>query len=327
MKPATALLGATLFCLPACGGNHKPGATDTAPRAEERVVPRQVQETAPATSALAPQRKRVSPRPILDVLPGDRSMIVHLNWRTLEASDFFQAHRDALLASLNEPIAFVRDRCALEPIQELESLTIALGPEPLGGKDMLVAATLRIGRAAVESCVAKAGGTVQEGKYLVDGKTLHVYWPSERTLLLSESMSAADMRAALGKGRASNNELVMQFLRKTDSHAAVWGGGAIPDSVSALAGGGFAMPHGFFFNMNAWSGIDGAMNLLFKSEEDATATLTMLQMGINMMGSQMPGGTELRNAIQMERQGNHIKIDAVIPAEDVARLVAGTPSP
>ncbi len=321
---ALSLARVGILSLVACGGPAK-----TASQAPEEPVAiaasiEPASESPPTPSAVVHTRQRtLSPRPILEILPADRSMIFHMSWTQIESSDIFLQHRDLILGKFDSEIRFIQDTCGLDPVRELDSATLALGPNPQNDSDMIIALTLNVGRSQVEDCVTKAGGSVQAESYLLDGQTYNVFWPSDNTLLVAESMTASKMQAAFAAGRVIDQESLMTFLRKTDGHAALWGGGVIPASMTAMFGGGTTLPQGFHFSVNAWSGIDAVMGMVFKDESEAKATKTLLDMGVNMLKSQAPMAGFSEQTLHIEQIGNTIAIDLVLSAQQVDSLVTG----
>ncbi len=258
-------------------------------------------------------------RRILEYIPSEYDLVLHLSLDKLLDSEFFRRHEKALLVEVEDERENIIKKCQLDPMSDFDSLTLAVNLST-SDPEVLFALSTPMGASRIDECVRAAGGKSEAGAYTIDGDDIGFYWPSEDVVLLSGDKSSEEIRYALRTGRALDNPGLMEFLSRTDRHATMWGAGIVPPALASSMNGFGGVPRGFVVRGSAWAGIDLSAELVFDSRDEADKMMNLLKMGLSTAG-QDPPFNDLLDSIDTEQIGTSITIDAHISPKLAGELV------
>lgn len=315
-----------LALISACGGS-KP----TPSQPVQVAAPQQVHEEE-STSVITPEQRRAM---VLDNLPNDRSIIVHLAWARLRASPMYSASAifgaDEIAALFGDvpdrigtSVKLIKEKCGFDLVEAVESITLATSAD---AEDVVFAISGRIEQAEIERCITSAGGSVTSGAYHLGADVMHAYWPRTNLVLLSDR-SLSGMKQTLESGSTSSNREMMSLLKATDSAATLWGGGLIPSSVGAQVG--IEVPHSFSIQVKVHKDATLDLSMHLATEDIARNWVTMMSMGVQMMASQegAAGGvlaTLLKNR-EIRESGKQVLLRLKLSGEDAAIAPPASPA-
>jgi hypothetical protein len=123
-------------------------------------------------SAAPPLANRVAPRPeprasrdVLAYLPVDSEFVISLDFRAVRASELWAEYEPQLYAVVGKVLAAIRDNCGFDPLQAVESMTLAVRDF----QDTESVAVIRgVDRDALMACITADQGRTPGSPIVVD---------------------------------------------------------------------------------------------------------------------------------------------------------------
>lgn len=293
-------LGSLLVALvsAACGGGQSSGVPVASKQIE--TVPR-----APESDA-RPAHLISSARATLQYLPKDVDTVAHFDWRKIRGGMLY-GHEP--LTSLQEELLPFREKCGLNLLERVDTVTVGLTGKSDPDESFIAVVGGDIKKSDVETCLLKLGAPMEAGHFVLAGDEFNLLWVAEGVLLVSRKVLAADMQARLNKGTLLEAPELMQWIRKTDSHAEVWGAaageGVLFEGLRSLGGG----PEGLYLNVEVDDTVAVFVSIQFQKADGAQQVESLVR-AIN--GSPRPSNdNELQlDTIDVRRDGR--RLDVVI---------------
>ncbi len=259
---------------------------------------------------------------MISYMPMDSSLIVGISVEKARSSALFKKYQEMIMSKAGEGLESVKEKCGIDVLTVVNTVVLALAKDPNNPDASVFGIKGNFDKKKVEECVTKLGGKVEGSTFVgPNGKTLHVFWASSDTILISKELTADKIKASKDGASVKQNKDLMGLIGKVDSKATLWiAAGTLPPDISGMMGGmGNTPPKSGFVSLNIDGGVDLKVGLIFNSDDEAKAMATMIDLGINM-GKGQPGMKDALEAVSSTQDGKTIVITAKISSEQISGL-------
>jgi hypothetical protein len=251
---------------------------------------------------------------LLRYLPRDSSVVLGINWRKARKSEVVRSYDDKI-AKGAPALAEIKAKCGMDPISDVHSVAIGLGPDPANDDGMVIAVSGNFTRASVEDCVRAQGGKVEGNRY---DDEINVYWPSASVIILSKGQSSEQLALA-PSASAWDNDKLMVLVDELDLHACLWIAGLVPGSLAATFTSMGGAPWGGYASVDIETGMSATLGLEYAEESEAKSAMTMFSMGLDM-GKGQPQLSSLLDSVTIGVVGTAVVVVGDFAAAQVSQM-------
>jgi len=257
---------------------------------------------------------------MLSALPKDSVGVIGISWSKARSSALFKQYEGKFMENIPGEVGKITTECGIDLMADIKTIVVAAHSDT---EKSIVAVKGNFDQAKVESCIVKMGGTNENGVYTVDGEVTNAHWVGADTVLLSEELPPEKLKTAAAEGTVKDNEKLMGMIGKLDTSATIWAVGEVPSEASGMMGMMGKVPHSLYFSLGITSGISAKVGLVFDSSDDASATKSLLSMGLSAakgQPSEMKEFKGLLDSVSTKVDGKALVVKAKISDKQLAQL-------